>query len=87
MRAARVRGFQPMTNLHTYRTYAYVVGMLFVRAGERAERVQQAMLCRGFKRKFYCLQEFRAGSSGWIFTALMAGALLVLIALEWRAPL
>ena len=87
MRAVRVRGFRPRTNLHTYRTYAYVVGMLFVKAGERAERVQQAMLCRGFRRKFYCLQEFRAGSAGWIFASLMTAALLILIALEWRAPL
>ena len=64
MRAVKIRGFQPATNLHTYRTYAYVVGMLFVRAAERAERVQQAMLCRGFKRKFYCLQEFKADRGG-----------------------
>ena len=32
LRAARVRGFRPGTNLHSYRTYAYLVGMLFVRA-------------------------------------------------------
>jgi cobalt/nickel transport system permease protein len=87
IRAAKVRGFQPGTNLHTYRTYAYVVGMLFVRAGERAERVHQAMLCRGFKRKFYSLQEFRARRSGWMFALIMTVVLLLLVALERRAPL
>jgi cobalt/nickel transport system permease protein len=87
MRATRVRGFQPKTNVHTYRTYAYVVGMLFVRAGERAERVHQAMLCRGFKQKFYCLHEFRAGRAGWIFALLMTVILLLFVALERRALL
>jgi len=87
MRATRVRGFQPRTNLHTYRTYAYVVGMLFVRAAERAERVHQAMLCRGFKQKFYSLHEFRAGRSGWMFALLMMVVLLLLVALERGALL
>ena len=84
MRAIKIRGFQPATNLHTYRTYAYVVGMLFVRAAERAERVQQAMLCRGFKRKFHCLQEFKAGRGGLIFSLLMSAALLGLVVIELR---
>jgi cobalt/nickel transport system permease protein len=34
VRAAAMRGFQPGTNLHTYRTYAYLVGML-LRKGRR----------------------------------------------------
>jgi len=84
MRAVKIRGFQPATNLHTYRTYAYVVGMLFVRAAERAERVQQAMLCRGFKRKFYCLQEFKADRGGLIFSLLMSAALFGLMVIELR---
>jgi cobalt/nickel transport system permease protein len=82
VRAACIRGFQPGTNLHTYRTYAYLVGMLFVRAVERAERVQWAMLCRGFKRKFYCLQEFKVGPDSLIFVLLMTAAVLGIVALE-----
>lgn len=57
-RAAKIRNFQPATNLHTYKTYAYLVGMLFVRASERATRVYHAMLCRGFNGQFYSLQRF-----------------------------
>ena len=82
IRAARIRGFQPGTNLHTYRTYAYLVGMLFVRAVDRAERVRWAMLCRGFKRKFYSLQEFRAGAGSIAFFLLMCAAVLGIAALE-----
>ena len=83
IRAARIRGFQPRTNLHTYKTYAYLVGMLLVRSAVRADRVYKAMLCRGFKRKFYCLHEFNAGKHERLFVAAMAGVILVLIYLEW----
>ena len=85
VRAASIRGFRPGTNLHTYRTYAYLVGMLFVRAVERAERVRWAMLCRGFKHKFYCLQEFKVGPRSVVFFSLMAAALAGIVALELRA--
>mgnify|MGYP006302883359 FL=1 len=66
IRAARVRSFRPGTSLHTYKTYAYLIGMLFVRASARAERVYQAMLCRGFKRKFYSLQAFSFTRTDWL---------------------
>lgn len=66
VRSVTVRGFQPSTRVHTYKTYAYLVGMLFVRAAERAERVYMAMLCRGFNGKFYSLHEF-SRSRGDIF--------------------
>ena len=84
VRAAGIRGFRPGTNLHTYRTYAYLVGMLFVRAVERAERVRWAMLCRGFKRKFYSLHEFKAGPGSIVFLLLMAAAVLAIAFLELR---
>jgi len=83
MRAARIRGFQPKTNLHTYKTYAYIVGMLFVRSALRADRVYKAMLCRGFKRKFYSLNEFSTGNLEWLFITAMGAAMLVFIYLEW----
>ncbi len=82
VRAARIRGFRPGTNLHTYRTYAYLVGMLFVKAVDRAERVRWAMLCRGFKRRFYSLQEFKAGAGGLFFGLLAAAAVAAIAALE-----
>ncbi len=83
IRAARMRGFQARTGMHTYRTYAYVVGMLFVRSAARAERVHQAMLCRGFKRKFYSLHTFEISASGWVFTALLATVVAGLVYAEW----
>jgi len=82
MRAAKIRGFRPGTNANTYRTYSYVIGMLFVRAAARAERVQQAMLCRGFNGKFYSLQEFQTTAASWIFSILMAICIIALIVME-----
>ncbi len=83
LRAAKIRGFRPGTNANTYRTYAYVIGMLFVRAVTRAERVQQAMLCRGFKGKFHSLQEFQITSASWAFAILMSAIILGLALMEW----
>ncbi len=84
--AMKVRGFEPKTNLHTYRSYAYLFGMLLVRASARADRVYQSMLCRGFKGKFYCLHQFefskldRAWAAGFIIILILLGNL------EWLNP-
>ncbi len=51
-RAADLRCFDPRTNIHTYRTYSYLVGMTFVRSWERSKRVHNAMLMRGFNGTF-----------------------------------
>jgi cobalt/nickel transport system permease protein len=82
LRAAKIRGFQPGTNINTYRTFSYVIGMLFVRSAARAERVHQAMLCRGFKGKFYNLQEFQTGVASWLFSILMTVLIIGLIVME-----
>jgi cobalt/nickel transport system permease protein len=56
-RAATLRCFQPKTNLHTYKTYSYLLGMMLVRSWNRAARVQQAMELRGFSGRFYSLYD------------------------------
>lgn len=86
-RAAKIRGFRPATNLHTYRTYAYLIGMLFVRAAERADQVYKAMRCRGFDGRFYCLADFPAHYRNWVFAALMTAAFSVLLFLEVADPI
>ncbi len=83
LRAARMRSFHPGTNLHSYKTYAYIIGMLFVRASARARRVHQAMICRGFKGRFYCLQEFKSAGCDLFFLILMTLISMGLIYLQW----
>lgn len=87
VRAAKIRSFQPGTNLHTYKTYAYLVGMLFVRASARADRVYKAMKCRGFHGRFYCLKEFCFSRSDQIWTLCVFTGIAVLIGMEVAAKL
>jgi len=83
VRAAKIRGFQPGTNMHTYRTFAYLAGMLFVRASMRAQRVYQAMLCRGFHGRYVPLQTFKTGKQNPVFAVLALIALTIILYLEW----
>ncbi|MDQ0509907.1 cobalt ECF transporter T component CbiQ [Ancylobacter amanitiformis] len=50
--AMRARGFRPRSSRHTWRSYGNLIGMLLVRALDRAERVEEAMLCRGYTGSF-----------------------------------
>lgn len=54
--AMQIRGFQPGFNLHTYRSYAYLVGLLIIRSLDRAERILMRMKCRGFTGELFLLQ-------------------------------
>ncbi len=79
--AIKIRGFVPKTSLHTYKTYAYIIGMLFIRANRRAERVYCAMLCRGFSGKFHSLTEFPETGKSMIFlmSAILISIFLVVM--------
>ncbi len=81
--AVKVRGFRPGTNIHTYRTLAYLLGMLFVKSHERAERVYNAMLCRGFRGRLYSLKRFSLKSIDYVSLILMLAIILGLAVLEW----
>ena len=81
--AMKARGFRPGTNMHTYKTYAYLVGMLLVRSSDRAERVRNAMLCRGFRGNLYSLSTFSMKREDVISLILMLGLILALGVLEW----
>jgi cobalt/nickel transport system permease protein len=82
-RAARMRGFVPGNNLHTYRTYAHLLGMILVRSADRAERVRQAMALRGFQGRFHPLRPMGGGKADpWLLLAGLA-AVGVLARLSW----
>lgn len=80
--AMKLRGFQPGTNWHSYRSLGYLVGMLLVRAMERSERIMQAMKCRGFAGRFLLLEEFRLSHRDRGFALAAALVCLTLIAVE-----
>jgi cobalt/nickel transport system permease protein len=57
--AVRVRGYRNRMSRHCYRTIGHLAGTLLVRGDERAERVGQAMRCRGFTGELRTLTSFR----------------------------
>ncbi len=71
--ALRVRGYRNRATRHSYRTVGHVAGMLLVRGYERAERVSQAMRCRGFDGRFRSLAEFRTRPVDVLFFLLTTG--------------
>lgn len=83
VRAAKVRCFKPGTNFHTYRTYAYFVGMLIVNATNRGEKIHHAMKCRCFTGKYFSLQTYKSTQSDWYYFTLILINILVIGGLEW----
>ncbi|MBW2366962.1 MAG: cobalt ECF transporter T component CbiQ [Deltaproteobacteria bacterium] len=83
MRAIKIRGFSPRTNMHTYQTYGYVLGMIFVRSLDRARRVHQAMICRGFDGTFYSLERFSLKRIDYICMPLMIAVIIGIEVMEW----
>lgn len=80
----KIRGFTPKTCLHTYKTFAYMVGMLLVRSFDRAQRVHNAMLCRGFTGDLYSLSKFSFKKRDIVSMGFMLTVILFLGLLEWK---
>jgi cobalt/nickel transport system permease protein len=74
--ALRVRGYRHRANLHSYRTVGHVTGTLLVRSYEQAERVGQAMCCRGFDGRFRSLAELKTRPADilWFFVIFLTAA-------------
>jgi cobalt/nickel transport system permease protein len=74
-----VRGFRNRPSLRSYRTVGHVAGTLLVRSSEQAERVAQAMRCRGFDGRFRSLTEFRTTAADgilFLLVVVVAGGLV-----------
>jgi cobalt/nickel transport system permease protein len=81
--ALRVRGYRNRANVASYRTIGHITGALLVRSSERAERVGQAMRCRGFDGRFRSLAQFRTTVADVAFFTLMFGAAATLLAWDF----
>jgi len=81
--AMKARGFEPGTGLHTYRTYAYLLGTLFLKSSERSSRVYEAMICRGFDGTFWVYQHFSFRKRDLMALILMGFYVLLLAFMQW----
>ncbi len=70
-RAARMRGFVARTNLHTYRTFSHLFAMTLVKSWNRARRVHQAMLLRGFNGQLIPLHQPQLTVADHLFLAAL----------------
>jgi cobalt/nickel transport system permease protein len=81
--ALRVRGYRNRPTLHSYRTLSHVTGSLLVRGHERAERVSQAMRCRGFDGQFRSLTAFQTRAVDVLASAVILGSAAGLLCGDW----
>jgi cobalt/nickel transport system permease protein len=72
--AVRLRGYRNRASLSSYRTVGHVAGTLLVRSVERADRVGQAMRCRGYAGTFCSMAVFRTGAADVLFLLMLATA-------------
>jgi cobalt/nickel transport system permease protein len=81
--ALRVRGYRNRANRHSYRTAGNIAGMLLVRGSERAERVAQAMRCRGFDGQFRSLVSFKTHLADVVLFCTITAAAVALGFWDW----
>jgi cobalt/nickel transport system permease protein len=82
--AMRARAFRARTDRHTWRSLAQLAGMLLVRSAARAERVMEAMRCRGFTGRLHVLDELHWRAADGVFAAVLCvGIAGLLVADRW----
>jgi cobalt/nickel transport system permease protein len=69
-RAAVMRCFIPATTIHTYRTVGYLFGMTLVKSWNRASRIHQAMLLRGFNGQLIPLDQQTIARGDYFFLVI-----------------
>jgi len=82
--ALRVRGYRHRTRRHSYRTAGHIAGTLLVRGYERAERVGQAMRCRGFDGQFRSLKQFTTRPADVVAFLLVVAGAAALAVWDWK---
>lgn len=83
LRAAKARAFEPQNSLTTYKTVAFMVGMLIIRAYERSKRIQWAMEARGFDGRYHSLRVFRLEGKDILFLLFSLLTSMFLGYLQW----
>ncbi len=80
--AMRARGVRPRSNRHTWRSYGNLVGMLLVRGLGRAERIEEAMRCRGYTGQFPQCASLAASPRDWVAAGFIISISVALLLWE-----
>ena len=80
--AARIRGFVLRADRHSLRVLAYCLAQTLARSLDRAQRLRQAMLLRGFDGRFHSLRIGRARPRDLVFALVMGATALGLLLLD-----
>jgi cobalt/nickel transport system permease protein len=81
--AALLRGFQPRTSLHSYKTFADMLGLCLVNSIDRAHRIYEAMLLRGFRGTFHTLEDVSPPLGQGSAVVVLSSLSVVFLALDW----
>jgi cobalt/nickel transport system permease protein len=81
--AMKVRGFKAGFNKRSFKSIGNFCGMLLLRGIERAERVRAAMLCRGYKGKFWLRAHFQLKAQDFLFILFVMVFLSIIAAREF----
>jgi len=79
----KIRGFKPNTSVHTYRTYGSIIGALLLKGYERSEHIHKAMICRGFKGKYWLLDHFKITKKDIVVAGILALSIIWLGIVQW----
>lgn len=84
--AAKLRGFTPHTNWHSYKTIAAMLALLLIGAHDRGGRMHEAMSLRGFDGHcpFQYNSTFSIISAAYVLASIISIAAIALV--EYHAP-
>ena len=82
-RTMKVRCFRARFDVHTWRTFGSLVGMLLIKSFDRSQRILAAMKCRGFRGRFPAIDQVALAGRDVVFAAMTVVALCVLACMEW----
>jgi len=80
--AMKLKAFQPKNNIHTYKSFAYLIGMLLMKSYEHSKSIYKAMRCRGFDGKFPLLSHFKTSKKDYFFLIITFFIMIFLIMIE-----
>lgn len=83
IRALKARGFRQRADLYTLKTMGKVIGTLFLKSYERAERVHQALKSRGYQGGFRSSSSFKVRNKDLLAAFLLIGVAILLHCLRW----